>query len=142
MCAQLSGTLTEPAFPRPDCPCMGARSQWIRVTASFCYYDTETGGASLFAPEGSSPSFIYDQGDFSQPIYIGEPPPSLPVKANIGVPVNTGWFAQVRRCHRQRAAGAWTNRTRPCGPLDLPPKRVWVRVLSEPHHPRHTVVSS
>ena len=48
MCAQLSGTLTEPAFPRPDCPCMGARSQWIRVTASFCYYDTETGGSHKY----------------------------------------------------------------------------------------------
>ena len=78
MCAQLSGTLPSRLFLGLIAH-MGARSQWIRVTASFCYYDTETGGASWFAPEGSSPSFIYDQGDFSQPIYIGEPPPSLPV---------------------------------------------------------------
>ena len=58
----------------------------------FCYYDTEQGETSWFAPDGSSPSFMYDQADFSHPVFMRNLPPPLPAKATVGSPTNTGWF--------------------------------------------------
>ncbi|EOD21661.1 hypothetical protein EMIHUDRAFT_101506 [Emiliania huxleyi CCMP1516] len=83
------GALAAPTFPPPS-------SSWVLRVASggyFCYYDTETGERSWFAPEGSSSSFVYDQADFSQSVSMCDLPPPLPANASICAPFNTGWFA-------------------------------------------------
>ena len=58
----------------------------------FCYYNTEQGETSWFAPDGSSPSFMYDQAALSHPVFMRNLPPPLPAKATVGSPTNTGWF--------------------------------------------------
>ena len=57
-----------------------------------CYYDTEQGETSWFAPDGSSPSFMHDQADFSDAVLMQNLPPSLPAQATVGSPTKTGWF--------------------------------------------------
>ena len=58
----------------------------------FCYYDTEQGETNWFAPDGSSPSYMYDQADFSDAVFMQNLPPPLPAKATVGSPSKTGWF--------------------------------------------------
>jgi len=35
---------------------------------------------------------MYDQADFSHPVFMRNLPPPLPAKATVGSPTNTGWF--------------------------------------------------